>query len=66
MRLFRSMKARFPKALPVAVFTIAALGGLGIRAAYDKLSAAPDCCYPGSPCCYPGAPCCEARKHAVE
>ena len=61
-----AQKLRLRRALPVLVVALAAMGGLGARAAYDKLTAAQDCCYPGSPCCYPGSPCCEARKHAAD
>jgi hypothetical protein len=66
MNAFAPFRARLRRLVPVVVVAFAALGGLGARAAYDRLSAASDCCYPGSPCCYPGAPCCEARKHAAE
>lgn len=66
MNAFAKIRSRFPKVLPVVVVAIAALGGLGARTAYEKLSATSDCCYPGSPCCYPGAPCCVAREHAAQ
>jgi hypothetical protein len=60
-----TQKVRLRRLVPAVVVAFAALGGLGLRSAYDRLSAGPDCCYPGSPCCHPGAPCCEARKHAA-
>lgn len=59
-----ALPRRVRPVLAAVVLGVAAFAGLGARGAYQALSAAPDCCYPGSPCCHPGAPCCEARKHA--
>ena len=59
MKLFASLKARYPKVFPVvaAIVAISSVGGL---AAYERRTG--DCCYPGAPCCHPGAACCAKHK----